>query len=101
MSCYEKRTRMRATIISLNSLSMPVKSEPSRRPSIRKQPAPKAAPQPVPAPMIELDEPEALPILEEKTEDELLSADEESDELGLDDAGLEEELDPFNDKWEA
>ncbi len=49
---------------------------------------------------IELDEPEAV-VSEEKSEEDLLAAEVESDELGLDDTGLEEELDPFNDKWEA
>jgi len=51
---------------------------------------------------VELDEPEVIGVVvEEKSEEDLIAAEEETDELGLDDAGLEEELDPFNDKWEA
>lgn len=50
---------------------------------------------------IEIEEPELAPAIEEKTDEEMVGSDEESDELGLDDAGLDEELDPFNDKWEA
>ncbi|MDE2041216.1 MAG: hypothetical protein KGI59_02445 [Patescibacteria group bacterium] len=49
----------------------------------------------------EIDEPETIGNLEDKNDEDLEITDEESDELGLDDAGLEEEIDPFNDKWEA
>lgn len=93
---------------------MPVKNAPSRRIKFKKAPAPKSVAPKIHdedevAPVvilktkmpIELDEPEVAIAVEEKTEDELLNAEEETDELGLDDAGLEEELDPFNDKWEA
>ena len=93
---------------------MPVKSAHPRKIKIKKAPAQKSAgdhghDEEEAAPIIplkskmpvELDESETVITLEEKGEDELQGTDEESDELGLDDSGLEEELDPFNDKWEA
>jgi hypothetical protein len=50
---------------------------------------------------IEFDEPEAVVILEEKTEEDPLATEEESSEIGIDETGMEDEVDPFNDKWEA
>jgi hypothetical protein len=93
---------------------MPVKSVQSQRVKVKRAPVEKSEPhkphdeeETIPDISIkakvplELDEPEPVAVLEEKTEDELITAEEETDELGLDDSGLEEELDPFNDKWEA
>jgi hypothetical protein len=48
---------------------------------------------------IEIDEPDTAPIIDEKAEEDPLVAEVE-DELA-DDSGIEDELDPFGDKWEA
>ncbi|GEM_PF-3174939 len=50
---------------------------------------------------LEIEETDVVVGLDEKPEEEAPVVEEESEELGLDDAGMEEEIDPFNDKWEA
>jgi hypothetical protein len=50
---------------------------------------------------IELDEPESISVLDEKPETDPLAPEEESDEFAAEDVGLEDEIDPFGDKWEA
>ncbi|MFA6315500.1 MAG: hypothetical protein WC648_04000 [Candidatus Paceibacterota bacterium] len=49
---------------------------------------------------IELDEPESLSILDEKPETDPLATEDEADE-SAEEAGIEDEIDPFGDKWEA
>ncbi len=50
---------------------------------------------------LEIDEPEAVIGLDEKPEEDPLEQVEEGEDAELDDVGLDEEIDPFNDKWEA
>jgi hypothetical protein len=92
---------------------MPVKSAQSQRIKVGRS-SPKTAPKtsldqeeiavPIPSKIkapLDLDETEALVIPEEKVEEDPLAAESESEEVGLDEAGMEEEIDPFNDKWEV
>lgn len=92
---------------------MPVKSALAKKIK-SKRTAVKAAPQeasneeemmPVISPKakmpIDIDEPEPVSVLDEKPETDPLAPDEETDEFASDDMGLEEEIDPFGDKWEA
>ena len=94
---------------------MPVKSAHTKKTKVKiSSPRPKAKNDPVDPeeaiaaiPLkskipLEIDEPEAVIGLDEKpAEEDVLVTEEEAEELGLDETGMEEELDPFNDKWEA
>lgn len=50
---------------------------------------------------LELDEHDTLTHIDEKPEADPLLPEEESDEFSTDDMGIEDEIDPFGDKWEA
>ena len=83
---------------------MPVKNTASKKAKVKKidesESSEEVAPTAVKSRMpIDFD---SIPMLEEKAEvaDPLL-AEEEVDELSIDDDGLEDEIDPFGDKWEA
>lgn len=50
---------------------------------------------------LEIEEPEAVVGLDEKPEEDPLEQVDDSDDTDLEEIGLDEEIDPFNDKWEA
>ncbi|MEA2715050.1 MAG: hypothetical protein QOG91_78 [Candidatus Parcubacteria bacterium] len=49
---------------------------------------------------IEIEEQDRIAALDEKTEEDPLAPESDLEELGVDDTGIEEEIDPFGDKWE-
>ena len=51
-------------------------------------------------PIVELDDHEGV-ALDEKPEDDPLATNEETEDAASEEADLEEEIDPFGDKWEV
>lgn len=50
---------------------------------------------------LEIEDHDRLAVLDEKTEGDPLAPETDAEEFGTDDTGIEEEVDPFGDKWEG